>query len=178
MEKPKLKKSQKEFSILLIPKGKIYNEISSVIIRLSNKYNYPVFEPHVTLIGGFDISEKEAISKTSKLAENLKPYLIRINNPIYLHEYYKSIFLKAEKTKEVIKTHILARKIFDDKRDYEYFPHLSLMYGNSSNKIKEKIVSEIKNINLEFKIDQIHLFSTANGPENWYKIKEFNLKCR
>ncbi len=175
MEKPKLKPGQKEFSILLIPKGKTYNELSSLIIRLSNKYNTPMFEPHVTLIGGFDISKKEAISKTNKIAENLKPYSIRINNPIYLHEYYKSLFLKTEKTKEVLKAHLLARKIFNDKRDYEYFPHLSLMYGNSSDQIKEKIISEIKSINLEFKADQLHLFSTANGPKNWYKIKTYDL---
>ncbi len=135
-----------------------------------------MFEPHVTLIGGFDISKRDAISKTNKIAENLKPYLIKISNPVYLHEYYKSLFLKAEKTKEVVEANILARTIFNDKRDYEYFPHLSLMYRNSSDKIKEKIISEIKQISLEFKADQIHLFSTANGPKNWYKMQTFDLK--
>jgi len=175
MEKPKLKKGQNEFSILLLPKGKIYTKLSSLIIRLSNKYNSPLFEPHVTLIGKLNINKKGAISKTLKLAENLKPYLIRINNPIYLNEYYKSLFLKAEKTKEVMEANFLARKFFNDKRDYEYFPHLSLMYGEASNQTKEKIISEIKEINLKFKIDQIHLFSTANGPKNWYKIQTFNL---
>lgn len=166
---------QNEFSILLVPKGKVYEELSSLITRLSNKYNTPNFEPHVTLIGGFDISKKDAISKTTELAKNLKSYIIKINNPVYLHEYYKSLFLKVEKTKEVLEAHVLARKIFNDKRDYEYFPHLSLMYGNSSNNIKEKIISEIKQINLEFKANQIHLFSTAKGPKNWYKVKTYNL---
>jgi len=175
MKKPRLKPGQKEFSILLIPKGETYNKLSSLIIRLSNKYNTPMFKPHVTLIGGFDISEKDAISKTTEIAKNLKPYSIKINNLLYLNEYYKSLFLKVEKTKDVIKANFLARKIFNDERNEEYFPHLSLMYGNSSNQIKEKIISEIKEINLEFGVDKIHLFSTANGPENWYKVKEFDL---
>jgi len=172
----KKKYQQREYSILLIPKGKVYTQLSSIINKLSNKYYTPRFEPHVTLIGEFDEEEQDIISKTQELSQNLKPYNIRINNPTYFHEYYKSLFLKSKKTKQVMNAHLIAKKIFKDKRDYEYLPHLSLMYGNSSLKIKNQIMSQIKNLDLEFKVKTIHLFSTANGPKNWYKIKEFELK--
>lgn len=165
-----------EYSILLIPKGKVHAQLSNLIDKLSDKYNTPRFEPHITLIGKINKSKKQIISETLELSKNLSPLKIKINNPAHFHEYYKSLFLKAEKTKELLQAHEISRKIFKDNREYEYFPHLSLMYGNSSPKIKKQIISKIKDLNLEFKVDKVHLFSTANGPKNWYKIKEFDLK--
>ncbi len=172
----KIKKCQGEYSIWLIPDGKNYTNLSHLICKLSEKYNSPFFEPHVTLIGNLSGKKEEIISKSSKLASQISPYKIKISNPAYLNEYFKSLFLKVEKTKEVMDANLKAKEIFSYNKESEYFPHLSLMYGNSSPDIKEKIISKLEKINLEFKVEELYLFSTAGKPENWYEIEKFDLK--
>ena len=55
-------------------------------------------------------------------------------------------------------------------------PHLSLMYGDFTPQIKEKIITEIgKKIPISFDVDNIHLFSTDSKPKNWRRIKKFPL---
>ena len=168
--------AKREYSILLIPKGEIHTKLSKIINKLSDKYNLPKFKPHITLIGKINKPEKQIISETLNLSKNLKPYEIKINKQVYFNKDYKSLFLKARKTKKVINANLIARKFFKEAPEEKYLPHLSLMYKNASPKIKKQIILQIKDLDLEFKVNKIHLFSTANGPKNWYKIKEFNLK--
>ena len=39
------------YSIWLMPHGKCANSVSKIINNIGKKYNTPIFEPHVTLIG-------------------------------------------------------------------------------------------------------------------------------
>lgn len=167
---------EREYSILLIPEGEIHAKLSGIINKLSDKYNLPKFEPHITLIGKIDKPVEQVISKTYELSKKIKPYKIRINKQIHFNEDYQSLFLKGKITKKILRIDLIAKKIFSDKKDEEYLPHLSLMYKNSSLEMKEQIRLDIRDLNLKFKVKKIHLFSTANGPKNWYKVKEFDLR--
>jgi len=176
MNKIKEKKCCKDFSIWLMPTGTAYKELLNLISKLSQEYSSPVFQPHVTLIGGLSGKKEEIIFKSSKLASQISPYKIKISKPAYFNEYFRSLFLKVKKTKEVMEANLKAKEIFSYNKKSEYFPHLSLMYGNFSPKIKEKIISELGEINLEFKVEELHLFFTAGKPKNWYEIEKFDLK--
>jgi len=159
-----------------MPTGTAYKELLNLISKLSQEYSPPVFQPHVTLIGDLSGKKEEIISKSSKLASQISPYKIKISKPAYFNEYFRSLFLKVKKTKEVMEANLKAKEIFSYNKKSEYFPHLSLMYGNFSPEIKEKIISELREINLEFKVEELHLFFTAGKPENWYEIEKFDLK--
>ena len=167
------------YSIWLIPTGETYQKLAKIISALSEKYSTPNFEPHVTLIGGGDLigTEEEAVSKTLKLTEALKPFEIKLAKADYFNEYFKCLFIRAEKTKEVIEANDIARKHLNLKPIPDYMPHLSLMYGDINSEIKEKILADLeREFNLSFEVKSIHLFSTTGEVKDWYKIKEFPLK--
>jgi len=161
------------YSIWLMPKGEVYRKLAEIISQLSKKYSTPNFEPHFTLIGDLLGSEEEIISKTLKLAGQLKPFEIKLKKADYFDEYFKCLFIRAEKTKEIIKANNIAREIFNLNSDPEYMPHLSLMYGNLSSETKEKILADLgKEFNISFEVKSIHLFSTTGEVKAWSKVKE------
>jgi 2'-5' RNA ligase len=167
----------KEYSIWLMPTGRIYTELNELIYDLGRRYNSPYFEPHVTLIGSIRGAEKDITTKTEKLASIIHPYEMELNKVSRLNEYFRCIFLKAILSDDVIKANSQARALFDQNNNQEYMPHLSLIYGNYNQNTKNKIISEIdRQIPLSFDVDKIHLFST-NGPvSEWYKVREFILQ--
>jgi len=166
----------KKYSIWLMPTGEIYKKLNGLIFQLSREYNTPKFEPHVTLFGRILGHKEEVILKTAQLASMVKPYKIELNRVEYLDEYFRCLFLKAKETNKVIKANQEAKKIFSRETDLKYMPHLSLMYGDFTPQIKEKIITEIgKKIPVSFDVDNIHLFSTDSKPQNWRRIKKFYL---
>ena len=164
----------KGYSIWLIPAGGVYQKLSEIISQLSEKYSAPNFEPHITLLGNLIGPEEDLISKTLKLTAQLKPFKINLKKADYLDEYFKCLFIRAEKTKELIRANNIAREAFNFKPDPEYMPHLSLMYGDLSSKTKEEILADLgKEFDLSFEVRSIHLFSTTGEVKDWYRIKEF-----
>lgn len=168
----KEKKCCKEYSIWLMPKGTVYDRLSEIISGISQEYKVPNFQPHVTLIGELKGNE-ELITRTKLLASQIHPFTITLKNPCVLNEYFRSLFLKVKGTEEVINANLKAQEIFNRKE--KYFPHLSLMYGSCSTIEKLNIISNLEKINLEFQVNNLHLFSTKGHPENWHEIEKFPL---
>jgi 2'-5' RNA ligase len=165
------------YSIWLIPTGEVYNRLNTLISKLSKNYNTPYFEPHVTLISKVLGSDNEIIQRTSQLSSLVRKYRIELNRVEYLDEYFRCLFLRLRETNEVMGANREAREIFGRKTDPKYMPHLSLMYGDFPPDKKREIIAEIGNeIQLTFDVESIHLFSTNNEPNDWYRIKEFSLK--
>lgn len=167
----------KGYSIWLTPTGEVYRKLAEIISQLSKKYSTPNFEPHLTLIGDLLGSEEEIISKALKLAERLKPFEIKLKKADYFDEYFKCLFIRAERSKEVIEVNNIAREIFNLNPNLEYMPHLSLMYGDLSPETKEEILADLgKEFDISFEVKSIHLFSTTGEVKDWYRVKEFFLK--
>jgi 2'-5' RNA ligase len=165
------------YSLWLKPTGSIYQELAKIIENLSDKYSAPIFEPHVTLIGGLTDSENNIIKKTLRLVNLVKPIKIKLTRIGYLNEYYRCIFLIAEETKSLMNMNLKAREIFGHKQDTKFLPHLSLLYGNFNSKLKEEIIRSLRDkIDIEFDARSMYLVYTGNKPKDWYEIKKFLLE--
>ena len=162
------------------PSDKAYDELSKMISQLSKKYSTPSFEPHVTLLGSIIDPETEVFEKISSIANQLQPFEVKLTNVGYQNEFFRCLFIKAEESKELIRSNSLARKLFNRETDPPYMPHLSLMYGNFNPEIKEKIITEIgKEFNISFEVENIRVVSYIPGHHDtsgWKIVKEFPLK--
>jgi 2'-5' RNA ligase len=170
----------KGYSLWLMPSGDVYNELAGLISRLSIEYSTPNFEPHVTLIGSLEGSEEDILSKTSQLATLIHPFNIKLTTVDYLDAHFTCLFIKVEKTNDMMKANWKAKEFFSPLRGRQYMPHLSLMYGDSitiPRASKKEIIAEIgKEFGMSFEVRSIHLFSTDGEPLDWYRVKEFTLK--
>ena len=164
-------------SLWLKPTSSIYQELVKIIENLSGKYSAPIFEPHVTLIGGLTDSEDNIIKKILRLINLVKPIKIKLTRIGCLNEYYRCLFLIAEETGSLINANLKTREIFGHMQNAKFLPHLSLLYGNFDTKLKEEIIKSLRDeFDIEFEARSIYLVSTRNKPKDWYEIKKFSLE--
>jgi 2'-5' RNA ligase len=163
-----------KYSIWLMPEGEARERLKGVISLLGERYSTPLFEPHMTLIGG--LPGKDNIRKASGLASLLSPLAISLREAGYEEDYYRCLYMRAEETDALLRANEAAQEVFG-RGDGQFMPHLSLMYGELPAYIKEEIIGQMGGkCALSFRAESLRLFSTIGGPEDWRLIREFPLK--
>lgn len=165
-----------EYSIWLLPPEPVFDRLAQIITQISQQYSTPSFEPHVTLIGNLSLHEEEMLAATQQLANFLKPFTLQLTTTGFLNEYFRSLFINVEKTEELMEAHQKARTLFSSNREPEFVPHLSLMYGNFSWEIKEKIIAEIgKDFYIRFEVKDMYvtLCSSNIALKDWRRFAQF-----
>lgn len=167
----------KGYSLDLAPSGEVRKKLAKIISSLAKKYRGPIFKPHVTLIGEIELDEKQMFSATEKLAKSLRPFKIILGAVDGEDEYFRCLFVCAQKTRGLVEANNKAREVFKRKRDPKYMPHLSLFYGKLPQKTKEEITAKLgRKFDVTFEAKSIRLFLTEGEPKDWRKLKEFHLK--
>ena len=176
-EKQKLSDLFPSHHLWLMPSGEIYDRLANIIEDFSKKYGSPFFEPHVTLLGFLPGTKEEILAHSLTLAKTLQPFDIRLTDLGYQDTYFQCLYLNVDGTAEILEAHSQARKVFPSSRSSEFTPHLSLLYGDYSHEIKDRIISSLeKDLLLRFAITDIHLIhAESEDPKHWSKIERFQL---
>jgi 2'-5' RNA ligase len=162
------------YSLWLMPSGEIRDKFSSLIRRLALEYGAPMFEPHVTLLGGITLSEEDVLRKTEKLVSGQSDFKVTLQVVDCQNYYFRALFVKAEKTPLLQVLYDRAREIFGVQDIPDYLPHLSLVYGDFLQAIKEQMIQGVgRSQTAEFTVDRVHLFKTDGEVDTWYRMKEF-----
>lgn len=162
------------YTLWLMPGGREYTRFADLIRKLAKENKAPVFQPHVTLLGEILLEETEAIDKTRQLVLNQKPFIIFLQQIDYEDYYFRSLFIRTKMTDPLLLLHNRAKELFQIQIP-PYMPHLSLLYGNFPQEIKDQIIKEIgKDQSDQFKINSIHLVK-GGGVKDWKIIEEFFL---
>ncbi len=166
----------KGHTLWLMPTGQAYQKFSNLIKKLAEEYNAPVFIPHVTLLGDFMQPEEECIKLTKQLVSGQKPFTIEMEQIDYEDYFFRTLFVRAKKTPELLFLNTRAKEIFQMNGALEYMPHLSLLYGTFPIEIKEKIIREIgRDQSIKFEINSVHLLK-GGEIEDWRIVGKFPLK--
>ena len=88
-----IKRKLVSYSIWLMPSGSKYNELQELINFCSSFLNSPLFQPHVTLCGGFQGYYNNILDKTEKISRQIKPFLINLNQINSSNQFFYSIYL-------------------------------------------------------------------------------------
>ena len=168
------KRNPVSYSIWLMPRGHVKDQLRNAICSLSTDFEGPIFKPHVTLVGGFLGREKELLQKTEIISRNIRPFEISFNGITYLDEYFRSLFLKVKFSSQLKGAKDIACKELS-WNDNGYIPHLSLAYGNYSIKEKEEMISTINILPNGFLVDHIFLAHNDEIHLKWKVIQGFPL---
>lgn len=161
------------YSLWLIPSGSSYEKFSNLIKRLAAEYNAPLFEPHVTLLGGAMQSEEDVLRRAKQLASGQKPLPITLRSVDYQDFYFRTLFVRGDITESLQTLHDRAKEIFEMQDTPSYMPHLSLMYGNFPQGVKDKIIEAIgRDQTTEFTVNSVHVFRTDGESNTWYRVQE------
>jgi 2'-5' RNA ligase len=168
-------KSNPKHALWLRPFGEAAYELKQHINRLSQKYNTPTFEPHITLVSGLRRPQHELVQLTDVLGGAIAPFTVELTRLEYGDHYYQTLYYRVKKTTTFISVHKTAGKFFGYQSNEEYFPHLSLMYGNIKTSEKENLINMLNRVvHLKFPVHSVLLIKTEGSTEDWEKIHTAN----
>lgn len=159
--------NEQTYSLWLRPFGDIAYSLRERIKKLSDRHDTPIFEPHVTLLGGLQHGEVELTQLTDTLAGALHQFDIILTQADFGETFYQSIFVHAKKTKELVEARSTAEKLFGAPAE-EFMPHLSLLYGDLSKNDKERILNVMgREFHIRFPVHNVLLVNTTGKPDEW-----------
>jgi len=162
------------YALWIMPEGVAYSLTDGYIAKLSQAFDLPKFEPHVTVLG----SLSPETTTLRGLADSLPPFRIRLANQAeYLEEYFRCLFLKADETPELMEAIAKAGELFGDE-GRPPFPHLSLAYGDLPVETKQEMVQLLGSIpEVEFEARQLSVVhaSLEMPVSSWKVVERFPL---
>lgn len=163
------------YALWIIPEGAAYALTDGYIVRLSRAFDLPKFEPHVTVLAGIPDPDRVALND---LTQGLPPFRIRLaSQPETLDEYFRCLFLKADKTPALMETFAKTSQLFG----YEgqpFFPHLSLAYSDLPVETKHEMIKTLGEIpEIEFEARQLSLVRASSKIpiSSWEVVERFPL---
>jgi len=167
----------KGYSIWCIPDegSELYITLQRHVADLSLRFDAPIFDPHVTLIGWLKGDTDEIVEKTMHLARQTKPFEIRLNGIGLTNDPLKCLYIGVQPSSELQDANALARKIFGKKDRIPYAPHLSLLYGDFPRKDREEAARDIRDVDASFAVSQFHLYDTNDEPLQWHRTARIPL---
>jgi 2'-5' RNA ligase len=160
-----------------MPTGDVCDRLSEILHRLSVRYGAPEFPPHVTLLGGCVGPRRELIRRSARVAAALRPFVIHLGKIDCFDEYFRCLFVRAAITEPLRKAYQVARQGLGHERQSDYMPHLSLLYGNFPQGLKEEVIADMgSRIDVQFKVRNLHLYRTHGEPRYWRRVASFGLK--
>ena len=162
------------FSLWLLLPREAQARFQSLIAGLSARLGTPCFEPHITLLGGLVGSDEALRRQTCALAAAIEPFEIRLREATGLDEYHRCLFVEVALSAALREAHAAARQVFNQPREADFYPHLSLVYGNLEEKEKENILDDIgRRFDESLRIVELGLYDTS-GPV-WRSVERRRL---
>jgi 2'-5' RNA ligase len=169
--------SIEHYSVWIKPEGEVYNTLQRWIEELAEKFKGPSFEPHLTLLGNIQMPAEFAESTCQALAEQVEPFEVRLQGFGKDKDFFHSLFLQAENSPDLLEANSRAQILFHLEYQPDYYPHLSLLYGDFPDEMKEDIILQKgSEPSFLFQADSLYLVRTEGPPRQWEEVARFPLQ--
>lgn len=148
--------------------------LKSVIDKISEKYNAPKFEPHITIYGLLNSKMSLIDSVIKEVSQNSNSFLVKKSEILQSDVLWKTVYIELEMNQQLRIIHNSLKKYFEKILKYEFSPHISLIYKILPIEEKIKIINEL-NIKNEFRIDKIAIQEFFPDIEKWDIVKKYDL---
>ena len=135
--------TQDLYCLWLMPEGKAFDGLNHLIKGLAKDYGAVEFEPHLTLttVPVSDLDDPEKALEA--LVNKSKPLTLKAPQIVTGNLFTQSVYLRFEDSPELKALHALSCKLLGIQQ-LDFYPHLSLIYKDLGEEIKQEIASEIK----------------------------------
>jgi 2'-5' RNA ligase len=158
----------------LIPSEPAHSLFQGIINDLANRYDAPVFEPHVTIHAGADRADlaQTALGHAGRECSviRLKPLGIDQSD-----EFTKTLFVQFELTSELRQLNDLLRRTVYDPLKYEIKPHLSLLYKDMSAAARHQLAASITIPFSEVSFDALQAIRCVSPTQSPTQVQAWQL---
>ncbi len=162
------------FAIWLLPDTNDTKYLSRIITNLSRKFNSPEFLPHMTIYGLVDARLSVVEDAITNAISNLNSFTVKKSEINYSDNIWKTIFINIVLNQELESINEKLAQKLGQYVNYEFLPHISLIYKKIAESKKVKIIDglDIKN---EFVVDKVAIQQYSENVNEWKIIRYFKL---
>ena len=142
--------------------------------KVNNALNGPKFESHITLSGPMLEANNNTREVLYQISNDSLKFTIYSEGLDYKDRFFQALFIKIKEETELL---TLKRQIDTSLKlkSVEYFPHISLFYGDATSEAKDKIIKKL-NSPEELTLESISLVDVNEGISSWKVVERFPLK--
>ena len=144
----------------LVPAVEERDFFAALIDLLAVRFDAPRFEPHVTLFGGTDISEEQAIQVLEQLPR-MKPIKLYVDGVEFSEKFTKTLFVQFDEAPEASGLTDSIRKATGSASEYQLNPHLSLVYKKLPQREKAEVADSLE---MPFEVVTFDAVKVITGP--------------
>ena len=148
------------------------NEIKA---KVQSKLKSPFFETHITLSGPYLNIDNIFLNKLKNFAENNSALILNVDGQGFKQEIFKSFYISIENSQGLkeLRRNIYELKNFDLANNY--FPHISLSYGDHEIKAKKELILNLPELNKPIRMSKIALVEVDEDIKLWKILESFDL---
>lgn len=162
-----------KYGIWILPSGESGAQLQSLINQIADNYGSIKFIPHVSIAGMIvdDEDLNEVKEKVNQLAKRLNKFTIVLDEYGMKDEKHRCIYLlaKSDKLENVFReaVEMFPGAMVERNRT---MPHLSIVYGEHSNSIKQDIIAQYQNLDIKFEAEGLDLCLSDGSEEEWRSV--------
>ena len=149
-----------------------FNKIKAKVQR---KLKSPFFETHITLAGPYLNIDNIFLNKLKNFAENNSAIMLNVCGYEFKEEIFKSFYIPIKNSRILneLRRNIYELNNFDLTNNY--FPHISLSYGNHIRNEKKELISDLPELNRTIRMSKIALVEVNENINFWKILESFDL---
>ncbi len=154
-------------------------EINAWIIRCAERYDTPVFPPHITLNCCKSAIETVVCDAARDIAERTSPFSAKFKRLRSGKKFFQCVFIELKLQSPLAGVYNLSCELLSQTATH-YMPHISLIYGNFPKKSKREMIGEIVLSTKDFQINTIQVMEMGDtrlhNPLQWREVTSMLLQ--
>jgi len=152
-----------QYTIWLVPSEPVYSQLKTIIDKLSQEYDSPTFQPHLTILEHIEMDPSEIKQKLETLNKDLAGLELSLGPISFSTTSARCVFVRVDSTAKLMQLNLDAKKLFGFENDV-FMPHISLMYGDCDMKTREKATKQIHISPTTFTVKEFVLVPSNSLP--------------
>jgi len=154
------------YAIWLLPEKNSHYYLQKTIKKLSEKYDAPIFKPHLTVYGKVDVNIQFLKNVVNEIIFGIKPFFVKCSSVQHSNYLWKTVFLDFEENLSLKLINTRLKKNLNKFGKYKFNPHISLIYKKMNNAEKKNLVSKLY-IKKKFLINRIVIVKFSQNIDEW-----------
>lgn len=165
----------KGYSIWLMPEQKLFIKLKPLISELQKLVNQPEFDPHITLISGFELREPEILHRSKVLAKSNESLTLVLSKPMWGYTFFQRYYYEIKPSDSLTELYNKSLFMFGKSEIHGYHPHLSLQYADHTQPPDSSLVDHIHSFCYQpFKIDRLQVMLTKGEISDWKEVASYD----
>ncbi len=150
----------------------LLNEIKA---EVQSKLKSPVFETHITLTGPYFNFNKSFLKKLKILGQSNSSINLSVNGYEFEQDMFKSFYISIKNSRYLEEIRERIYELNKYNLENNYYPHISLSYGNHEIKEKQTLISKLPIFSEPIKMSKIALVEVDENINLWKILESFDL---